>query len=369
MQHAPSIAMIHGVGMFDYDLLFVFSDFIKLCELQDSPSYFNQDIMQFDISTLDLSKSTITMAQMVQLAQCLQTNYKLLELKLCSNDDKFLSEKRFLIDVILSVNHCILELVVDCEHLRPRNLKTFGNLSDHFGEPFSFNLFYCTKNNPIYLKHGNTFDISFTYSLDVNGEIKEVDERCPFENSEIFTHYVNHNGGVYYYEDHDIALFIPPNAILEGHVVEVKVSSSLFAPFDLPANYSPISSYVWIGANYHFKVPVYLVMSHYADIDSLDVTNKICLLEACKLFRNESNSGHCMMRKVKCFVDADLNYCVYSTNHFCSFCLVDKMPINSSKFISLYYNYTKSGLENSVRYVAEVCFCYQNVLCIKVVVV
>jgi len=345
---------------------------MELCKVQDSPSDFNRDVLQFDISTLevlDLSKSAIKTAQMVQLAQHLQANCKLLELKLCSNDNKFLSEKRFIVDVILSMNHCILELVVDGEHLKPRNLKTFGNLSDHFGAHFSLSLFYFTKNDPIYLKHSNTFEVNLANSVNGNVDIMKVEESCPFENSEIFTHYVDHHGGVYYYESHDVALFIPPDAILQGHLVEIKVSSSLFAPFDLPTNYCPISSYVWIGANYKFKIPVYLIMSHYAHIDSLDAASKICMLEACKLFRNEINNGRCMMKKVKCFVDADLNYCVFSTDHFCSFCLADEMPINSSEFISMYYNYTKPGLANSVRYAAEICFCYQNVLCIKVIIV
>ena len=347
---------------------------MRLCKtkMQASPDSFNCDIVQFDISSLevlDLSKSAIEVVQMVQLAQYLQFNSKLLKLKLCSNDYKFLSEKQFIIDVILSVNHCILELVVDGKHLRPRNLTTFRNFADHFGELFSFDLFYLTKSNPIYLKHGNIFEVSFTYSVDSNTEIKKVEESCPFENSEIFIHYVDHNGGVYYYEDHDTALFVPPGAILQSHLVEIKVSSSLFAPFDLPANYCPISSFVWIGANYQFKIPVYLIVSHYAHVDSLDAINTICMLEACKLYNSYSNSGRCVMRKVKCFVDADLNYCVYSTDHFCSFCLADEMPINSSEFISMYYNFTKPGLANSVIYAAEVCFCYQNVLCIKVNIV
>jgi len=263
--------------------------------------------------------------------------------------------------MILSVNNSLTELEVCGNNLRPRER------SNHSYVLKRFSLFqlYAFREDPIGL-YNYSFIENFVAAADDFIHTIPVKEVCPFKNSQIFSHYIDCNGGVYYYKNHDVALFIPPNSVPEGIYVEIKVSSSLLGPFELPDSYKPISSFVWVGADYQFQQPVYLIMSHFANIDNSNTIESVNMFEACKLLDNEVVNGCCTMRKVEnCFVDADLNYCVYSTDHFCSFCLAHDGPVNSFAFIALYYNYSEESLK-ATKYSADFRFCHQNVRCIEV---
>ena len=310
------------------------------------------------LQELNLTGFFVEFPYLVQFACGLRYNIHLKKVKFPDSDDNFLPERSFIIDVILSVNHSLTELIVYGKNLWPRDTGNFQCLTEHF----SFHHFQLFKNNPTATSEPK-FKENFITNVDKNLHAVTVKEMCPFQNSTVFTHYVDYNGGVYYYKDHDVALFIPPNSISEGYHVEIKVSSSLFGPFELPDNYNPISSFVWIGADYQFKHPVYLVMSHFAHIDNLKTIKHISMFEACKL----QNSGCGIMKKVEnCFIDTDLNYCVYSTDHFCSFCLGHEGSINSMEYVAMYYNYSDE-IFKAVKYSADFRFCHQNVHCIQVI--
>ena len=330
-----------------------------------------------DISTsltmLDLSGNQLKLTEMIQTAQLLRTNTNLQQLRMCNNAKRFCSEVEFIVDVTLSVNPKLSELIVDHTNVRPRN-SNYSKILTTAGENFSLQHLYIANEFPLYLSHSEIFKESFVVHLDGGKKFKKVEELCPFDHVKIFTHYVDHRGGVYYYKDHDVTLFIPPDAILQNDYVEIKVSSSFYAQFHIPQNYNRISSYVWVAANYDFKVPVYLIMSHFIDTKSVRNIETLSVFEACKLHSNRTSDETLLMKKLPASVfDSALKYCIISTDHFCTYCLAELQnssteDCHSNKlFLALYYNYCEQAkLHRGVTYIAEICCFYFNNNCFKV---
>lgn len=324
--------------------------------------------------TLDLSENQINLTETIQNVQLLRESTALQKLHICNNTEKFCTEVEFIIDVVLSVNSKLSELVINGIHMRPRFSNYSKIISDDSCENFSLQHFYLADKFPLYLSDSYLFTENFVTCLDDDKKCEEVKEECCFDHAAVFTHYVDHRGGVYYYKDHDVALFIPPGAVLQNDCVEIKVSSSFCGKFQMPQNYTRISSFVWIGAtNYVFKVPVYLIMNHFVDIKSIRNIRTLSAFEACELHSSRNDDGILMMQEVTTsFFDSDLKYCIISTNHFCTYCLGESQrsptqDCDSCKtFLATYYSYNDVEFNKRITYIAEICVLYFNINCLKV---
>ena len=323
---------------------------------------------------LDLSENQMNLTELIQKVQLLRESTALQKLNICNNAEKYCTEAEFIIDVVLSVNFKLSELVINGTHMRPRFSNYSKMLSDNSCENFSLQHLYLADKFPLYVSDGYLFIENFVTCLNGDKKCEEVKEECCFDHAAVFTHYVDHRGGVYYYKDHDVALFIPPGAVLHNDCVEIKVSSSFYGKFQMPQNYTRISSFVWVGAtNYVFKVPVYLIINHFVDIKSVRNIRTLSAFEACELHSSRSDDGILMMQEVATsYFDSDLKYCIISTNHFCTYCLgeLQRSPAQDSDshkaFLAMYYNYDEAGFDKGITYIAEMCCLYFNNNCFKV---
>ena len=315
----------------------------------------------------------MNITEMIQTAQQLCKNDELQKLNFCSNTEKFCTEVDFIIDVILSSNSKLSELVINGTNIRPR-LSNYSKILDgSASENFSLQHLYIADTFPLYLSDRYIFRENFVMCLDGEKKNGEVKEKCPFSLATVFSHYVGHTGGVYYYKDHDVALFIPPGAILQDEWVEINVSSSFCGEFQLPQYYDRISSFIWVSAKYEFKIPVYLIINHFVDMKSVTNIKALSAFEACELHGSGDADEILKMQEVSTsYFDTDLRYCVISTNHFCTYCLAELQTSPSQKcnshkrFLTTYYSYEEVEEHKMITYIAEICCLYCNKNCLKV---
>ena len=188
-------------------------------------------------------------------------------------------------------------------------------------------------------------------------------EGCPILDQTTVSYYVDHDGGTFYNQDHDFAIVIPPGAILQGDCVEIQATASHFGPYEFSNEYHLISSFFWVSASYTFTIPVYLIMSHYAVIKSIEDIDNLCVLQACIYDLTVTSKGKLVMKEISngIYFDYDIRYCVLAVDHFCSYCLQKKLKSIPDIFSSFYYTY-----DDDEAYIGEVCFCPWNRDCKQV---
>ena len=303
------------------------------------------------LQELNISKNLLTFSNVLHFAQVLRNHPSLQILNISGNITSFFMECEFLVDVILSTNQLLKDVNVCGRNIRPR-------FSDDCLFP-SLNWLNCNENSNrfplqnLYLTHYtfmNRFDQTLLNSKHTN--VVQVEEMCPFSNKCILFYYVYHNGGTIYNQEHDFAIVIPPGAVSQGDCVLIQATASHFGPQKLSKEYYPISSFFKISVCYTFKIPVYLIMGHYADIRNLEDINNLCLLHACD--HDLSSGGELVMKEVQSgvYFDYDISYCVFTTIHFCSFCVGKKTQHIPGKFTAVFYTY-----DTDEGHFAEVCFC------------
>ena len=147
---------------------------------------------------------------------------------------------------------------------------------------------------------------------------------------------------------------IPPGAVSQGDRVEIQATASRFGPYKLPDGYYPISGYFWLSACYTFNIPVYLIMSHCAIIRNLKDIENLCVLQACVRDLTISD-GRLVMKEVLngVYFDYEICYCIFTTDHFCSFCLAKKIKHIPERFSAFLHTYDA----NDTEHIAEVCIC------------
>lgn len=304
------------------------------------------------LKELNLSHNTLTFNNVLQIVQGLRGHPTLKRLDLSNNITSYFLECEFLIDIILSVNH-LLEIVNICgRNIRPRFNDDCLFFPEENSNRFALQNLYFTGH---VLMNG-------TVSNQLKNYIK-VQEICPVPNKSITSYYVDHNGDTIYNKDHDFAIVIPPGAVLKGQCVEIQANASWFNFYELQDKYyfykipdgcKPISSFFWLSAHYMFKLPVYLILSHHAALrNSLDINN-LCVLHGYIHDQTNNEGEPIVMEKVSdgVFFDNSIRYCIFTTHHFCSFCMINEVTAIPDKFLISIYKYN-IGIEHFV----EVCFC------------
>ena len=301
------------------------------------------------LQELNISQNLLSLANVLIFAQYFRNHPTLRSLDLSNNDILFSSACEFIVGVILSVNQKLVNINVCGENIRPRCI-------DHLSPPKTdINFTMLTLQKIFSLQH---------YPLKIQTTFIKVIEICPLFSNDIISYYVNHRGGAFYDQSHNFALVIPPNAVAQGDYVEIQATANCFGPYVIPDGFYPISSYYWVSANYVFKLPVYLIMNHYAKIRSVEDIDNLHVLHKCAQESIAMNDD-LMMSKISdgVYFDNDIGYCVLATNHFCSYCQAKDIRHIPEYLTACYCTYDEPF---STTFIAEVCFCPSNSECIKV---
>ena len=319
------------------------------------------------LQELNLSSNLLMFSDMIRVVQAFQGHPNLRILNMENKTVLFISECEFLIDVILSINQPLQYLNVCSRDIRPRFKNGYLLLHEKC-DRFVIQNLYLSYYLLLDSISESISESSPTYPIvtSTQNTVIKVTESCPLNTEDIFSYYVDHNGNTFYNKPHNFAFVIPPGAVSQGDCIEIQATASRFGPFHLPDGCYPISSYFWITANYTFKVPVFLILSHHASFRDVDDVNKVFAMEVCSQNSNKTTEGKLVMNKLLdgVYFDYKIGFCLISTNHFCSYCL-GKDDINvPNKFYISYYTYNFKGYLK-----AEICICHVNKECIKVMYV
>lgn len=294
------------------------------------------------LQRLNVSQNLLTLTGVINFAQCFRHHHNLQSLDLCNKTISFSSACEVIVDLILSVNQKLIYLNVCGRNIRPRNIKDSSNREKN-SKRFTL--------QSLHLLQPSSVDKIYVNS------IKPI-ELCPFSGEDVSSYYVDYIGGVFYNQYHDFTLVIPPDAVSRGDCVEIQASGSRFGPYKIPHGFYPISGFLWISADYTFKVSVYIIMSHYAKIRSLDDIDHLYVLQTGthdsviggKTFAMTTVPGGT-------YFGYNNGFCVLATNHFCSFCHVKDDKHIPEYLVASFCSY---------KDVAEVCFCPLITECTKV---
>ena len=303
------------------------------------------------LQELNISHNLLKLTGVVTVARFLRHHPTLKILDLSNNTVSFSSACEFIVDVILSVNKTLVNLNVCGRNIRPRYVEDYLSPPHSEGDTDNF-----TLQNLYLLKHSS---LNIT---NIEANFIKVTETCPISSTDIISYYVDHLGGVFYNRYNDFAIVIPPGAVSQGHCVEIQATANYFGPYLIPDGCYPISSYYWVSANYEFKAPVYLVISHYAKIGSSEDINKLHVLHKCARDPDAMNEGLSAIPDGVYF-DKEIGYCVLATDHFCTYCGTKSDKGIPEYLTACYYTYDESS---SGHFIAEVAFFPSNYNCKKV---
>ena len=306
------------------------------------------------LQELNISSNLSAFNGLIEFARTIKGHSNLRALNMENNIAALLSECEFLVDMILSSSESLQYLNVCGRNIRPRFVEDYLSPPPHCEEGEDK---FVLQN--LFLSRYTSMDLLSYPENEVNVPHKfiETNEKCPISCEDFVFYYVNHTGGTFYCKVHDLAIVIPPGAVLQGDCVQIKATASRFGPYQIPDGYYPISSFFWVSAHYTFKLPVYLIMSHYAYIRSIKDISDLCVLQACVRDLKITSKGKLVMEEVdgEVYFDPDINYCVFATDHFCSICLHKKDNQIPERFSAMYYTYDVQN-SNDASF-AEVCFC------------
>ena len=322
------------------------------------------------LEDLNMSNNLLTFTGIVKVAEGLRGNRSLQTLNLNNNLTSFHSEGEFLVDVILSTNQSLVYLNICGRNIRPRF--TYNHFFPPPGTELTSARFLLQKLYQLSLSP--SFDMLTFKNTAMNRPdefIKVTEEICPIVDHNIVSYYVDHDGGTFYNQDHDFAIVIPPGAVSQGECVEIIATASFLGPYQFPDECNPVSSFFWVSSNYTFKIPVYLIMSHYAVIKNVNDINSLCVLQVCKYdLSSTTKEKKLMMKEILngVYFDYKIRYCIAATTHFCSFGVQEKTKGNLSKrFKILCYDYRHHDEDAGEQYITEVCFYPNNCSCSKVI--
>ena len=304
------------------------------------------------LQQLSMSENLLSLANVLTVGQYFRNHPTLQSLDLSGNSISFSSACEFIIGIILSVNQKLVNINVCGKNIRPR-------CTDHLSPPKTDINF-----NTLMLQNSFSSQHS-SFNIQTIASFIKVTETCSVFNNDIISCYVDHRGGTFYSHHHNFAIVIPPGAVTQGDCVEIQRTANYFSPYVIPDGFYPISSYYWISANYVFKSPVYLIMSHYAKIRSVEDIDNLHVLHRCAQDAATGRNDDLIMDAISdgVYFDNDIGYCVLATDHFCSYCQAKDVRHIPEYLTACYCTYDEPSIGSLI---AEVCFCPSSTECIKV---
>ena len=300
------------------------------------------------LQELNLSGNSLKLTEILTITQSFRLHPTLQSLDLSGNAISFSSAAEFVVDVILSVNQNLVRLNVCGRNIRPRFIE------DYLSAP-------STENYSATFTLQNLYSLQCS-SLDIQTNFIKVVETGPVSSKDIISYYVDYLGGVFYNQYHNFAIVIPPSAVSQGDCVEIQGTANYCGPYTIPDGFYPISSYFWVSADYKFKAPVYLIMSHYAKIRNLEDVSSLHVLHKCAQDPNTT-----LMSTITdgVYFDMEIGYSVLATDHFCSYCQAKSLKHIPERLLACYCTYDEYSDDHG-SLVAEVCFCPSNSECKEV---
>ena len=297
------------------------------------------------LEELNLSQNLLTFSSVVKIAQCVRNHSSLKVLDLSDNVVSFPSACEFIVDIILSVNHKLINLNICGRNIRPRFVDGYLSspnihCNENKSSGFVLQDFYLLQHFPSnYYTHNNLI---------------RANETCPVSKEDICSYYVDHKGGMFYHH-HNFGIFFPSGAVMQGDFVEIQATSNHFGPYEIPDGFYPISSFFWISANYTFKLPVYVIMSHNANIRNIEDISHLSVLQTCDFIVDGEKY---IMTQVTdgVYFDNKIGFCVLATDHFCSYTQAKDTKTIPEFLRASYFTYDVIG----DAHIAEVCFCPSN---------
>ena len=316
----------------------------------------------YTLKDLNISNNFLTFTDVLKIAQAFRGHPTLQVFNISNNITSYFLECEFLMDIILSTNHVLTNVNVCGRNIRPRFNDDCLFLPQNCYENsnrFMLQNLYISQ----YALLNRNAPTTTTGALGMHTDYIVAKAKCPVSSQNIGIYYVDHSGGVFYDQEHDFAIVIPPNAVSQEDCVQIQATASRFSQCKLPDGYHPISSHFWFSACYTFKLPVYLIMSHYAKIKKLEDIDNLCVLHACD--HDVSSEEEVVMQVVSSgdYFDYQIGYCVLIANHFCSVCLGKNKKRITRKFLAFLYT-NDMGRE----YFAEVCLCPATGDCREVII-
>ena len=339
LQIAIALSINKNITILDISNNFITSD-----NTEDLPTVLSQCL---SLKTLNISQNLLKLISVLNFAQCFRRHPNLQSLDLSNNPISFFSAGEFIVDVILSINQELVNLNVSGRNIRPRYVKDYLSLPSNEKNPKIFTL-----------QNLHLLQFSSINTVVTRSNFIKVTESCPVSDEDTISYYVDNTGGTFYNQYHNFALIIPPGAVSQGECIEIQATASRFGPYQVPNGFYPISSFFWFSAHYTFKVPVYIIMSHYAKVRSLEDIEHLYVLQtsAC----DSVTSGKKLMMNIVpkgVYFDYETGYCVLATNHFCSFCQAKNDTSIPEYLVASFCTY---------KDMAEVCFCPSSSECKKV---
>ena len=338
------IPIIQSLSMAKNIKLLDISSNFKHCSSTDEVEHLSTTLAEcFTLQELNVSNNLLTFSNVLNIAEALRNHPSLENFNISNNITSNFFECEILMDIILSTNHLLTNINVCGRNIRSQfydkhkdsNRFTLQNLC--FSQNTSVNMHAQTANSA-----DKSIGLSF----------KRAEEKYLIYREKMVSYCVDHNGDIFYDKNHDFAVIIPPGAVSQGHCVQVQVTANYFSHYKLPDGYQPISSYFKLSACYTFKIPVYLIMSHYAKIRNLEDIDSLCVLHACD--HDMTSEEEMVMKKVPSgvYYDHEIGYCAFTTDHFCSFCLAKMNKAIPGKFLALLHT-----CSTNIKYSLEVCVC------------
>ena len=349
--HYPGILNIVNALSQQIKVLDISNNFIAAYDITDLVTA----ISKFSVlQELNLSQNLLNLNNVLTIAKTFRNHPTLQSLDLSDNTISFTSACEFIVGVILSVNQTLTSLNVCGRNIRPRYIE------DYLSSPSST----CTSNSSRFtFQNLYLLQRSSSHATNIQTKFIKVEETCSISSKDIISYYVDHFGGAFYNQYHNFAIVIPPGAVTQGECVEIQATANYFGPYIIPDGLYAISSCFWISANYEFKVPVYIIMSHYAKIRNLKDISKLHILQKCTYHPNDMNEDLMNITPDGVYFDTENGYCVLATEHFCTYCGAKSDKDMPEHLTACYYTFDEpsSGL-----LIAEVCFYPTTYDCRKV---
>ena len=345
VQIATALSKLNAIKLFD-----ISKNLIMPRSIDDTASALARCLT---LEELNLSHNLLTFTAVVKVAQAFSRHSNLQKLNMSGNlFSSLYLEGEFLVDAILSTNRSLVDLNVCNRNIRLR-------FSDDDLSPMKSDegVSALVLQN-LYLPQ--LFPMTTSTFKTIPAKVINVTENCPIKDQNVTSYHVDHDGGTFYNQDYDFAIVIPPAAVSLGDRVEIQATASHCGPYCLPHQYHPVSSIFWVSARYKFTIPVYLILSHYAVIKSVEDIDELCVLQACVHELTVTNNGELLMKEMShgTYFDFDIRYCVLQIDHFCSFCMAKKTERIPEYFVAHCYTYDEDN-----AHIAEVCFCPNNNNC------
>ena len=304
------------------------------------------------LQELNISYNMLGFTNVLTIAQAFRWHNSLENLNLSNNNVSSSSACEFIVDVILSVNQKLFNLNVCSRNVQPRYNASYLSSSS------------CNNNSTAFTFQALYSEQPISFSLNTQTNFIKVVETCPISTNDIISYYVDHRGGEFRNQYHNFFIIIPPGAVAQGDCVEIQGTANYFGLYKIPDRFYPISSHFWVSANYVFKLPVYLIMNHYAKIRSVEDIDNLHVLHKCEQDATVMNDD-LMMSTISdgVYFSNKFSYCVLATDHFCSYCQAKSVKHIPEYLTACYCSYTEPS---SGSLIAEVSFCPSSSECRKV---